>query len=492
MSKLLRANLFSKKGFSTLKWTIALLFALKVLLFAMAYPLFNTTDELPNFDTVLKQGKGYSYEDRNYYFDTLTLELAHKVQSKEYLLGEFQNEDFVPLLKLQYQDDFEGYFNFFSKTTHQQTHSSPFYFKPLGWIFYALPGDLNPYLKIYSLRFVNVVLAFFLAFCAITLGMRVFQNRALALSCGVLLLGIPQSIYYFINVDILSALSAVVFLLFAVKSYQHFTLKNLLLVALTGALTILIKASGLIIVCCGFLLLLLGRIEVRWKRFFYLPISILLMILLMLPGFINRVSSGVGLFATKEKVKVLGWTAKEVENYFPHVITSIGGMSNFFTKTWQSWWLGESLWEGTDIYSSFSTYYVTIITTLLLLVFAVRSYYLSNYHGLLNNIRRISWFSYIGYFLLFAFLSVRYDFGNCVYPSKAFPIFVSGRLMLGMLFPFLFSFVDSVSGFFRDKKVVFYIVLCFTLFHLGLELIETKDIFYSNKNFFSKVLKISF
>jgi hypothetical protein len=37
----------------------------------------------------------------------------------------------------------------------------------------------------------------------------------------------------------------------------------------------------------------------------------------------------------------------------------------------------------------------------------------------------------------FALLSVKYDFQDCFYPSRAHPFFTSGRLLLGALIPIL-------------------------------------------------------
>ena len=41
---------------------------------------------------------------------------------------EFQNPDFLDLLSLQYNTKWEDYLSIFSKITHQQAHSSPFYY----------------------------------------------------------------------------------------------------------------------------------------------------------------------------------------------------------------------------------------------------------------------------------------------------------------------------------------------------------------------------
>jgi hypothetical protein len=53
-----------------------------------------------------------------------------------------------------------------------------------------------------------------------------------------------------------------------------------------------------------------------------------------------------------------------------------------------------------------------------------------------------------------AWLSIIFNFGNCVYPSQEHPYFASGRLMLGALIPFLLLLlfgVDALLGEIKNK-----------------------------------------
>ncbi|HNK58884.1 MAG TPA: hypothetical protein PLL86_21915, partial [Leptospiraceae bacterium] len=49
--------------------------------------------------------------------------------------------------------------------------------------------------------------------------------------------------------------------------------------------------------------------------------------------------------------------------------------------------------------------------------------------------------------LFLLLLSMIYDFGKCWYPSRENPFFTSGRLMIGMMIPFLILFVDGIRIF---------------------------------------------
>jgi hypothetical protein len=44
-----------------------------------------------------------------------------------------------------------------------------------------------------------------------------------------------------------------------------------------------------------------------------------------------------------------------------------------------------------------------------------------------------------------ALLSIQFDFGNCINPSRQHPYFTSGRLLSGALIPFALSYVYGIS-----------------------------------------------
>ena len=235
---------------------LALTFAIKVLIFSAGYPLFNTVDEFPNFDTALKQGRGYTYFDKTYTYDTLTLAISHKVQSKNYLLGEHQNPIFIPHLNLQYNTTWNTYLNLYSGIQHHQSYSSPFYYATYGAIFYALPESWSPFAKVYTLRFLNSIFAFFLLWLIVKSLLIIFQNLWIGIAGGILLISIPQSIYYFINIDILSALTTAWCFYLTLKLIHRLTWLLVLAFGAISAFAVIIKASALIAVATCFMLIL--------------------------------------------------------------------------------------------------------------------------------------------------------------------------------------------------------------------------------------------
>jgi len=481
------SNPLSKMQFWQL--VVASLFALKILIFSAGYPLFNTTDEFPNFDTAIKHGRGYSYYDTTYTYDTLTLKIAHEVQSKNYLLGKYQNPDYIPLLSLQYNTKWEDYLNIFSKIKHQQAHSSPFYYATYGMIFYLLPDSWSSYAKVYTLRFLNSILAFLLAWFSMQVLQLVFVHELVGLAGGILLIGVPQSIYYFINIDILSALSAV----WCFYAALQFTLKSnwlwAILLGVASAFAILVKASALVAVSTSFLLVLLYLKPTTLTKLKLIGLSVFSCLALLIPSFIYRTHAGVGLFATKSKIEVLTWKEKAIGDYFPHVLSSLGGLREYFSQTWKTWWIGESLWNGAPIYDDSWKVYFAIVMAIFLIAFLLITILNRREHSIRQMMRYTSLLCVFGYFLLFAYLSVKYDFGDCVYPSKYFPVFVSGRLLLGMLIPFLFILTDTIATLFKKTSwVVLVVALTIGVVHLTIEIVEVNAVFSDSKNYYHQVL----
>jgi hypothetical protein len=86
----------------------------------------------------------------------------------------------------------------------------------------------------------------------------------------------------------------------------------------------------------------------------------------------------------------------------------------------------------------------------------------------------------------FALMSIIYDFNECPYPSRAYPYFTSGRLMLGMLIPFLLLVaygLDRVLARFKNTtKFTVLAVLVSTM--LAVEIITDWPVFSNPYNWF--------
>ncbi len=461
---------------------LPLLFAAKVLIFACAYPFFNTTDELPNFDTALKHGAGFSYQDTTFTYDSLTLAIAYNIQSPEYLYGEDQNPDFIPLLNLQFKSDYPFYHEFFSQIEHQQAHDSPLYYTMLGRLFYNLPTSWPPLVKVYALRAVNALFACVLMYVVLAFLAMLNFAKPYQIGTGILLICMPQSIFYFINPDLLSCLLTSVYLLNVVWALKSPNYLSYGLLGFTAAIAIMLKATGLVAVLATLGAFFIYPSPTRIYKHLFTAIGVF-------SGFIipivwQRLQADVGVFGTIRKIEVLGWIEKPLSAYFPHILFSYDGLKVFIMRSWSSFWGGESLWEGAPLFGPRSDLFFSCFMLVVLAFFLWQTVVNFRSVNLRQIMRYTSWLILVGYFMFFGILSIRYDFNECVYPSRAFPLFISGRLMLGMLIPVLYAFVDGLTLLFPTPKRAMWVAVLIGAFFLTVESYKSRQLFGSPHNLY--------
>ena len=81
---------------------------------------------------------------------------------------------------------------------------------------------------------------------------------------------------------------------------------------------------------------------------------------------------------------------------------------------------------------------------------------------------------------------MKYDFDGCLYPSRAYPFFTSGRLMLGALVPFLLLFAFGMDCLLRHlgEAAKFLVLAALLIFMLASEIATDWRIFPNAYNWF--------
>jgi hypothetical protein len=90
--------------------------------------------------------------------------------------------------------------------------------------------------------------------------------------------------------------------------------------------------------------------------------------------------------------------------------------------------------------------------------------------------------------LFLAAISLPFDFHQCFYPSRAFPYFVSGRIISGTILPFVLIYSIGLEYLWRPiRKCVHPIfpLLAICVFILCVEISIRSVVFHSHFNFFS-------
>jgi len=87
-----------------------------------------------------------------------------------------------------------------------------------------------------------------------------------------------------------------------------------------------------------------------------------------------------------------------------------------------------------------------------------------------------------------ALLSIQFDFGNCVNPSRGHPYFTSGRLLSGALIPFALLYVYGISFLLRRVSAVLPLVVlgAIVVFVTTSEVFVNRGVFASEHNWFHR------
>jgi hypothetical protein len=166
------------------------------------------------------------------------------------------------------------------------------------------------------------------------------------------------------------------------------------------------------------------------------------------------------LTATKSKIDLLGWTPKPFSDWCSHPIFTLTGAKDFWSELMASFWRGEFIWHGQRMATWWSDAFYWSISTIVLAI-AVATLVVRRRS---EPSRAVLWFALLSFAALIAFLvllSVRFDFGQCPYPSREHPYFTSGRLLNAAAVPFflLFAYAIREIGSWAKRASVQWILL---------------------------------
>jgi len=151
------------------------------------------------------------------------------------------------------------------------------------------------------------------------------------------------------------------------------------------------------------------------------------------------------LIGSEAKISLLGWTRKPFGDWWQHPIFTPRGLWIFWSDLIASFWRGEVSWHGQPLRWRAADGFYAVSSFLLLVAGTVG---LRKQAGL-TAFQRQEIGSAILIFLagvvFLALLSIQFDFGNCINPSREHPYFTSGRLLTGALIPFAVAYVYGLS-----------------------------------------------
>ena len=505
---------FSESQERRIIFLLCLLGAIHVFIFSAAFPFFNNMDEHPHFDVVVK----YSHAHLPQGIEPLGEE------SSQYIMTYSSPEFLAPPDSLpggRYPVPF--WTRSGSASEESDKRNAAFRQAAASWpqlkgianwqnyesseqpLYYALTGlwwhvgqwcGLTGLHLIYWIRFLNILIVAALVRAGYIAARLVFpENFWLRLGVPAMLAFFPQQVFSSLENDVLSPLCfGVAFICLIRLSLAE--IPDVRLGITTGlmlAATFLVKMSSLPLLVVSALAVLLKTW--RWhkagKLRAALPALTLLFLCAILPvaGWLAWSKYAFGDFTgSAGKLHFLTWTLKPFSEWWHHPIFTPQGFWTFISGLLVGFWQGELWWHGLLLtLPVVNALYV--ISSLCLIGLAVASLR-PRVSTATKTQRHALWLSFwlcIAGTAFLAFLSIIYDFGLCMYPSRGYPYMTAGRLILGALIPFLLLYLYGMDYVLRGpkNKWLWPVALSGTiLFMLISEIITDWPVFFSQYNWY--------
>ncbi|MGA2245777.1 MAG: DUF2142 domain-containing protein [Verrucomicrobiota bacterium] len=474
--------------------------AIHVFAYAAAFPFFNNVDEQAHFDLVIK----YSHADVPRGMELISEECVpyFAFYSASFYLGPATSTgEFLPPPWEWPSDKKELMVNVARSKLGGINHESsqpPLYYAVAG-LWWRLGGwlGLDAGNRLYWLHFLNVPLIVVLVWLGWLTVRRLFpEEMFLRVGVAGLLAFLPQSAFYSIQNDVLSPICFGAALLGLICLLET-ELTRPRLGAATGlalAATFLVKQSNLPLLVVVVVLLVvvvlrlwrLGRLAPAWPSLTILAACAAGPAVVWMAWCHRYFGS---LSGAAPKIAFLGWTLKPFHEWWHHPLFTWHGLGTFVFELLSSFWQGEMMQHGRPLARPLvSAAYVAV--TLLFLVFAAIG--VARRFPLLSASQRqvlgLSFLAILGPMLFLAFLSLIYDFHDCLNPSRAKPFFIAGRDMLGALVPFSLLFMLGFDRLLRrltSNVAAKYIALAaFILYMVIAEMVTNYPVFFDAYNWF--------
>jgi hypothetical protein len=449
-------------------WVIGfcLFAAVRVLLFSAAFPFFNNVDERRHFDLLIKYTEGNVPRGAEL-ISPATLPYLSHYASPEFLSApeEFEGGYFGPMWKHPAEEvapTIAKVEEIWSRTPNQESSQPPLYYTlAAGWFHVGQWIAVKDGSTLYWVRFLNVAFITALVWLAYVAARMIFpQQVALRLGVPLLTAAVPQDAFYGIDNDLLSPICFGVVFICLIKWFLE-PKPSISLGIVTGlsiAAAYLTKLSNLpliIVAVCAILWWCILEARAGRLRGVISPLGALAVCAAIpIVAWLFWMKTHFGDFTgATSKAQLLGWTTKQFSDWWSHPIFTAPGMWTFLSELFASFWRGEFMWHARLIgFEGLDLFYV--LSSLGLVVIAVISIAGPDAKNTSTTQRCLLWIAtacVIATIVFLAFLSLQFDFGACINPSRERPYFFQGRLMLGALIPFATLYVYGLSRLLGNK-----------------------------------------
>jgi hypothetical protein len=475
---------------------LCLLAAIHVLVFSAGFPFFNNVDEGIHFDLVVKYSQGRVPQGKELVSPESALWLA-QMNSHAYLGTPDQKGQLPPPLWTlpggEQQRTLAARSASWRAQQNYEVTQAPLYYALAGfWWDVGQWIGLTDGRLLYWLRFLNVlpvVAAVWLAYA--TMRVVFFDNIFMRMGVPALLAFMPQTAFYSLGNDVLSPVCFGATFLGLVKWLRNPSASIGGLTGLAFAATYLAKITNLpllLIVLAVVLMKTREPAERAYRRastealigFFCCSIpAIACWMVWCQINFGDLTGSAI-------KTGFLGWTIKPFSQWWHHPIFLPPGLWTFLSGQLGTLWQGEFWWHHQPMALPWTGVIYTILS--LALIGAAMPAMWKRYSTDPNQryVLRLSLICFLAMLGFFAGLSVIYDFHDCPYPSREYPYFTSGRLLLGALIPFLLLIVYGIDRLLcrLGKIAKFAALIILIAAMLWVEIATNQQVFSNDFNWF--------
>jgi hypothetical protein len=474
--------------------------AVRVLFFSAAFPFFNNVDERRHFDLVIKYAEGHVPRSAEL-ISPATLPYLSHYASPEFLSApeDFEGGYFGPMWKHSADEvapTIAKIEEIWGRTPNQESSQPPLYYVlAAAWFHMGQWLGMKDGSALYWVRFLNVVFVAALVWLAYVAARMIFPDQvALRLGVPLLIASIPQDAFYGIDNDVLSPICFGLTFICLLR-WIRCNPPSIGLGIATGvciAATYLTKLSNLPLILVAIGALAWWYLEqARCGKFrSAIPALCGLVACAAIPSiaWMLWMKSHFGDFTgAASKARLLGWTAKPFSDWWSHPIFTARGSWIFLSELIASFWRGEFMWHARTIgFAGMDLFYVLSSAGFVLI--AITSLLLKGAKNLNETQRRALWMAaacFVTTPLFLALLSLQFDFGACINPSRERPYFFQGRLMAGAMIPFATLYVYGLNRLLRaTPALVLATIVAFTVAITTSEFLANRVAFSSAYNWF--------
>ena len=472
---------------------------LRILFFALAFPLFNNVDEQAHLMSIQSYARGQWPGKELPRPDAEMAKFFAMYTSPEYLITKEEMEKYhlrAPLYELP-QESYPylaAAFKQWLKSTNFEAQSTPLYYlAAAGWYRVGEAMGIRGWRLAYWIRILNPAAYVLLVWASYRFVRIVFPERTfLWLGVPALLAIFPQDVYFGINRDVFSAPMTALALLCVVKSIEkHRTGWWLAFSGMLTGLAFLVNVSN-----CALYAALTVTLWFWVRKSTAKPLakasivlgslfaSLALPLIWMLR---NRAVMG-DLTGSAAKIAYLGWTTKPLGEILDHPLFSFDGLFYFLENLGERFWRGEYVWHLQPMRWPVADWFYLFSSAVFIVAFAVqgiRNWKDSTFAQRFAEIQAP--LLVITSVLFMAAISLPFDFHRCFYPSRGHPFFLSGRIVSGALLPFALMYVSGMEFLLKPirKRVPPAAVLaCLMAFVTITEFSVRQAVFSSPYNYF--------